>query len=85
LQKRPSAQGEPSGFAGSLHTPVAGLHVPALWHWLEGVQMTGFAPVQTPLSQVSDWVQAFASVHAVPFGLAGSLQTPVCASQTPAS
>jgi hypothetical protein len=28
----PSLQGQPSGLALLEHTPVAGLHVPVLWH-----------------------------------------------------
>jgi hypothetical protein len=41
------------------------------------VQTTGLAPVQTPAWHVSDCVQAFPSLHAAPFGLAGSEQVPV--------
>ena len=36
------------------------------WHWSSAVQTTGFAPVQVPLWQVSDWVQALLSLHALP-------------------
>ena len=41
------------------------------------MQTTGFAPVHTPLWQVSARVHAFASLHAVPFDFATFEQTPV--------
>ena len=47
-------------------TPVAGLHVPATWHWSEGVHTTGFAPVQTPTWHVSG------CVHSEQYGPDGS-------------
>jgi hypothetical protein len=62
----PSLQALPSGFAGFEHMPVAGLHVPATWHWSGAGQVTGFAPVHVPPWQVSVWVHAFPSLHAVP-------------------
>jgi len=49
------------------------------------VQITGFDPEQVPPWQVSVCVQAFPSLHAVPFGFAGFEQLPVAGLQTPAS
>ena len=43
-----SLQAVPSGFGGLVQMPVAGLHVPAAWHWSEAVQTTGLAPTQRP-------------------------------------
>ena len=67
----------PLGFAGFEHVPVDGLHVPTSWHWSWAVQVTGFAPVHVPASQVSVRVQALLSSHVVPFGFAGFEHTPV--------
>src|SRR5437773_1671653 len=47
VQASPSSQGVPSSCAGSEQVPVAGLHVPAAWHWSEGVHTTA-VPIQTP-------------------------------------
>jgi len=44
----------------------------------------GFAPLQAPAWQVSLCVQAFPSLHAVPFGFAGFEQVPVLGLQVPA-
>jgi hypothetical protein len=71
VQASPSLQAVPSAAAGFEHCPFAGLHVPATWHWSLAVQTTGFAPVQTPVWQVSVCVQASASLHAVPSAAAG--------------
>jgi len=49
------------------------------------VHDTGFDPVQAPPWQVSDCVQAFPSLHDVPFGFAGFEQTPVAELHVPAS
>src|SRR5206468_11925351 len=81
VQALPSLQAVPSPLAGSEHAPVAGLQVPALWHWSEAVQTTGLLPVHTPLSQVSVWVQASPSLQAVPSALGGSEQLPVLGSE----
>jgi len=48
------------------------------------VQTIGFAPVQAPAWQVSDCVQAFPSLQAVPSGFAGLVHWPVDGSQVPA-
>src|SRR5438552_1142739 len=75
----------PLGLAGFEHVPVAGLQVPASWHWSGAVQVTGFAPVQVAAWQVSLRVHAPASSQAVPLGFAGLEQVPVVGSQVPAS
>src|SRR5439155_97865 len=49
VQALPSLQAVPLVLAGFEHVPVAGLQVPAVWHWSEAVQTTGLLPVQTPL------------------------------------
>ena len=59
-----------SSLAGLEQVPVAGLHVPASWHWSLAVQTTGFEPVHVPLWQVSVCVQALPSLQVVPFGFA---------------
>ena len=46
-------------------------------------QVTAFAPTQAPASQVSLWVQALPSLHAVPSGAAGFVHRPVVTSQAP--
>src|SRR5947208_3101175 len=84
VQALASSQGAPSSLAGLLQTPVAGLQVPAVWHWLAAVHTTGFAPTQAPAWQVSLCVHALPSWHSAPLGLAGLLQAPVAGSQVPA-
>src|SRR2546428_162542 len=80
-----SSQLLPSGRAGLLQAPVAGLHVPAAWHWSEGVHATGLAPTQTPAWQVSVCVQALPSSQPLPSGRAGLLHAPVAGVQVPAA
>src|SRR5437667_352120 len=75
----------PWGLAGFEHVPVAGLQVPASWHWSCAVQLTGFAPVQVPAWHVSVCVQASPSLQAAPLGLAGLEHAPVAGLQVPAS
>src|SRR5438034_3914989 len=53
VQASPSSHAVPLELAGSEHAPVAGLQVPAGWHWSEAVQTTGSLPVPAPPSQVS--------------------------------
>src|SRR5438093_1071062 len=48
VQASPSSQGVPSSCAGSEQVPVAGLHVPAAWHWSEGVHTTAVPTQTTP-------------------------------------
>ena len=53
VQASPSEQLVPFGAFGLLQVPLAGLHVPATWHWSDAVHVTGLAPVQAPDWQVS--------------------------------
>jgi hypothetical protein len=85
VQALPSLHCVPSFFGGFEHWPVAGSHTPTSWHWLDAVQTTGFAPWQEPFWQVSVWVQALLSLHALPFDLFGFEQSPVAGSQVPAT
>ena len=64
---------------------MPGLHVPAVWHASLAAQTTGVDPVHTPDWQESLCVQAFPSLHAVPFGRAGLEQTPLEGLQLPAA
>jgi len=68
VQKSPVSHVVPSGFFGFEHSPVVGLHVPATWHWSEGVHTTGLAPWQIPPWQVSECVHRLPSLQGVPFG-----------------
>src|SRR5204862_6218 len=65
--------------------PVVESQVPASWHWSEAVQTTGLAPVQVPSWQVSVWVQALPSLHAVPLLAFGLEHRPVAVLQVPAT
>src|SRR6266571_4701605 len=84
VQALPSSQPVPSGLAGLLQAPDAGLQTPAVWHWSAAVHATGLAPTQMPASQASVCVQALPSSHGAPSSLAGLLQTPVAGLQAPA-
>jgi hypothetical protein len=78
VQALPSLHEEPLVFGGLLeHTPVAGLQVPASWHWSGAAHITGLAPVQVPDWHVSACVQALLSLHAVPFGVGAATHAPV--------
>ena len=79
----PSLHAVPLGALGFEQVPVAGSHVPATWHWSLAVHVTGLEPVQTPVWQVSVWVQALPSLHDVPFGAIGFEQLPVAGSHVP--
>jgi len=81
----PSSHPVPFALFGFVQTPVPVSQVPTSWHWSSAVQTTGFDPVHTPDWQVSVCVQAFESLHAVPFVLLGFEQTPVLVLQTPTS
>jgi hypothetical protein len=81
----PSLHAKPSARAGFVHIPVAGSHVPAVWHASVAVHVTGLAPVQTPALHVSTAVHALPSSQVVPSGRAGFEHIPVAGSQTPAS
>src|SRR5881396_435479 len=85
VQALPSLHPVPSVLAGSEHAPVAGLQVPAVWHWSEAVQTTRSLPVHTPPWQVSVRVQALPSLHAVPLLAFGLEHWPVAVLQVPAS
>jgi len=78
VQALPSLQAVPSTFAGFVHTPVAGLQMPATWHWSDGAQMTGAPTWHCPApSQVSAPLQALPSLQLVPVGLDVWTQAPV--------
>ena len=81
----PSLHALPSDFAGLEQVPVAGLHVPATWHWSWATQTTPFMPVQVPAWQVSVCVHALPSLHGSPFGAAGFEHVPVAWSHVPAT
>src|SRR2546426_6681222 len=85
VQVLASLQGPPSGLAGLLQVPVAGLQVPAAWHWSEAVHTTGSVPTQAPARQASERVQVLASSQGAPSALAGLLQVPVAGLQVPAA
>src|SRR5207248_1128480 len=85
VQSLPSSQGAPLDLTGLLQAPVAGLQVPAVWHWSEAVHATGFVPTQAPAWQVSVCVQALPSSQGAPSGLAGLLHAPVAGLQVPAA
>jgi hypothetical protein len=81
----PSSHALPSGFAGFEHAPVAGLHVPATWHWSSAVHVTGFPPVHVPDWHVSVCVHALPSLHALPSGFVGFEHAPVVGLHVPAT
>src|SRR5256884_8150518 len=68
VQALPSSHGAPLSLGGLLQTPVAGLQVPAVWHWSAGVHTTGVAPTQAPGARASVWVQAVPSSKSDPLG-----------------
>src|SRR5205823_4279758 len=84
VQALPSSQPVPSGLAGLLQTPDAGLQMPAVWHWSAAVHTTGLAPTQAPASHVTVCVRAWPSSHGAPLSLAGLLQAPGAGLQVPA-
>jgi hypothetical protein len=83
VQAFPSSHVVPSGAATSPQVPFCGLHTPT-WHGSGDGQLLGFAPTHAPAWQVSDWVQASLSLHAVPSatGCCGG-QFPVLGSHVP--
>ena len=62
----PSSQVAPLALAGFEHVPLAGSHVPAVWHWSAAVQTLAVPPHAPALEQTSLLVQALLSLHAVP-------------------
>src|SRR5436309_783162 len=83
VQASPSVQALPFALSGLEQVPFVGSQVPPTRRSSDPVQMTAFVPTQAPAWQVSLWVQASPSVHAVPFGLSGLEQVPFAGSQTP--
>ena len=81
----PSLHVVPFGEVGFEQVPVAGLQVPAAWHWSWAVQVIWFDPVHTPARQVSVWVQASLSLQLVPSDAAGFEHAPVVGSHVPAT
>src|SRR3989338_8770376 len=79
----PSLHPDPSGFAGSPQSPVAGSQVPAAWHWSLATQVFRFAPTQVPFWHESTCVHALLSSQARPFAFTGLLQSPVAGLQVP--
>ena len=65
-QRLPSLQSVPLVAVGFEHTPVAELHVPAVWHSLGAGHVTWLPAVQTPVSQVSVRSHLLPSLHEVP-------------------
>jgi hypothetical protein len=62
-----SSHAEPFALLGFEHAPLAGLHVPAVWHWSDAVQTFGLLPTHTPAWQESVNVQALPSEQDAPF------------------
>ena len=81
----PSLQLVPSEAFGFEQAPVAGLQVPATWHWSLAVQVTGLEPEQVPDWHVSVWVQALPSLQDVPSAAFGFEHVPVAGLQVPAT
>jgi hypothetical protein len=48
VQKSPSSQGDESVLFGLVQTPVAGLHVPRVWHWSSAAHCFDAPPVHVP-------------------------------------
>jgi hypothetical protein len=84
VQALPSLHEVPFAAAGLEHWPVAGLQLPATWHWSDALQVTGLLPVQAPAWHVSVCVHALPSLHVVPFAAAGLEHWPLVGLQVPA-
>src|SRR5437868_5261018 len=80
----PSSQVVPSALLGFEHVPVAGLHVPAAWHWSSAVQVTAVPALQLPAWQVSLVVHLSPSSQVVPSALVGFEHAPEVGSHVPA-
>ena len=83
VQALPSEQVVPFVAGGFRQMPVAGSHVPALWHWSEAVHVIGAPGWQEPEIHTSFGVQVLPSLHTVPFATGGLLHVPVAWLQTP--
>src|SRR5206468_4319454 len=77
VQALPSLHAVQIGRAACRDRAVVALQVPATWHWSSALQVTGLEPVQVPFWQLSVWVQALPSLHAVPLLAFGFEHTPV--------
>jgi hypothetical protein len=75
----------PSTAVGFEHWPVAGLQVPATWHWSEAVQATVLPAVHTPVLHVSFRSHWFPSLQAVPSATIGFEHCPVVGLHVPAA
>jgi hypothetical protein len=85
LHAFPSEHDVPADAGGFEHAPDAGSHVPATWHGSLAAHAIGLAPVHAPAWQVSAWVQALPSSHALPLALAGLEHAPVDVLHVPAT
>src|SRR5437867_190194 len=85
VQELPSLHVLPSGLAGFEHAPVAGLQVPASWHWSGAAHTVAFPPMQPPFWHASVCVYALPSWPVLPSGLAGFEHVPVVGLQVPTS
>src|SRR6266403_992324 len=85
VQGLPSSHDVPSAFVGFEQAPVAGLHVPASWHWSCALHVADVPDVQAPAWHVSPTVHRLPSSHAAPLVLAGFEQERVVGSQVPAT
>jgi hypothetical protein len=84
VQAFPSLHVVPLAATGFEHTPVDGLHVPAVWHWSDAAHVFGLLLVHMPDRQTSVRVQAFPSLHAVPLVATGFEHAPVDGLHAPA-
>ena len=84
VQAFPSEHDVPFDATGFEHAPLAGSHVPAVWHASLAVHVFGLPPVQTPDWHESVCVHAFPSEHDVPYEAAGYEHTPVDPLHVPA-
>jgi hypothetical protein len=80
----PSSQAVPLALIGLEQIPVAGAHIPAVWHWSRAVHTTfdGAFP-QAPPWQVSPIVHPSLSLQIVPLALFGFEHIPVPVLQMP--
>jgi hypothetical protein len=84
-QRLPSLHVVPLAASGFEQTPVAGLHVPARWHWSLAVHVTVLPAVQTPDWHVSFESQRLPSLHVVPLFASGFEHVPVLGLHVPAT